>query len=55
MVPTPTPIILSAPVNSGDIPLTVWLITALAIGSQVLLFYRRRRLAQRLREAKKRG
>jgi hypothetical protein len=55
MIPTPTPIILSGPASSGDIPSTVWLISAVAIGLQVLLFYRRRRLVLKQREAKKRG
>lgn len=44
-----------SPASSGGIPLTVWLISALAIGLQALLFYRRRRLVLKQREAKKRG
>ena len=55
MIPTPTPIILSGPTGNGDIPLAVWLIFALTIGLQALLFYRRRKLVLKIREAKKRG
>ncbi len=55
MIPTPTPIILSGPTGGGTIPLGVWLIVGSAIGLQVLLFYRRRQLTIKQREAKKRG
>lgn len=47
--------ILSAPASSGDIPVAFWLVFALAIGLQVLKFYRGRRLVLKQREAKKRG
>jgi hypothetical protein len=55
MIPTPTPMILSGPASSGDIPVAFWLVFALAIGLQVLKFYRGRRLVLKQREAKKRG
>lgn len=55
MIPTPTPIILSGPTGDGSIPLGVWLIFALAVGLQALLFYRRRQLVLKKREAKKRN
>jgi hypothetical protein len=50
MIPTPTPIILSDPVaNSGTIPLAVWALLVVAIGLQVLKFYRRRQMVQQTR------
>lgn len=55
MLPTPTPIILSNPTASSGNPLIAVLIIAVAIGLQVLLFYRRRRLAQQIRTSKKRS
>ncbi len=55
MIPTPTPIILSVQTSDFSIPLSVWLVFALAFGLQGLLFYRRRKLALSIREAKKRG
>ena len=55
MIPTPTPIILSGPASNGDLPFSVWLIFALAIGLQVLKFYRRRQLVLKQREAKNQG
>jgi hypothetical protein len=54
MIPTPTPIVLGGPANSGDFPTSILLLSVLAIGSQVLLFYRRRKLALKMREEKKR-
>lgn len=55
MIPTPTPIVLSGPTGSGEIPLVVWLIFVAAVGLQVLLFYRRRKLVLKIREEKKRN
>ena len=58
MLPTPTPIVLIDPAatgtNSFNVVLAV-LIMGTAIGLQVLLFYRRRRLAQQIRASKKRS
>ncbi|MFN8596826.1 MAG: hypothetical protein U0559_11680 [Anaerolineae bacterium] len=51
MLPTPTPIVLSDPTAAGSSPVNVLiaiLIMAVAVGLQVLLFYRRRKLAQAL-------
>ena len=59
MLPTPTPIILSDPAAATACsPLNVALavlIMATAIGLQVLLYYRRRRLAEQIRASKKRS
>ncbi len=59
MLPTPTPIILSDPAAAtASSPLNVALavlIMAIAIGLQVLLYYRRRRLAEQIRASKKRS
>lgn len=53
MLPTPTPIVLSGPATAGDIPLSVWLVFAVAVGLQVLLFYRRRKMALQTRVEKR--